>query len=58
MKMNRLQAQLDLLNAEMQAESELTKLDASMEKTLEDTKKNYKSITNESEFILFIKKVY
>lgn len=55
MKMNRLQAQLDLLNAEMQADNEIAKLDSSMGKTLEDTRKNYKSITKESEFILFIK---
>lgn len=54
-KMNRLQAEMDALNAEMQSESELAKLDASMHETLEHTKKKYKAITKESEFILLIK---
>lgn len=55
MKMNRLQAEMDALNAEMQSESELAKLDDSMKETLEDAKKKYKAITKESEFILLIK---
>lgn len=57
MKMNRLQAEMDALNAEMQSESELSKLDASMKETLEDVKKKYREITKESEFILLIKEM-
>lgn len=48
----------DALNAEMQSESELSKLDASMKETLEDVKKKYCAITKESEFILLIKERY
>ena len=55
MKKYRFQAEMDALNAEMQSESELAKLDASMKETLEDTKKNYIAITKESEFVLLIK---
>lgn len=55
MKMNRLQAEMDALNAEMLSESELAKLDASIKETLEEVRKKYKAITKESEFILLIK---
>lgn len=57
MKMNRLQAEMDALNAEIQSESELAKLDSSMKQTLEVVKKEYKSITRESEFIFLIKEM-
>ena len=57
MKMNHLQAQMDALNAEMQGEAELSQLDSAMADALAASKKVYRDITKESEFILLIKKL-
>ena len=55
--MNHLQAQMDALNAEMQGDAELSQLDSAMADALAASKKVYRDITKESEFILLIKKL-
>ncbi|MCF0134075.1 MAG: helix-turn-helix transcriptional regulator [Blautia sp.] len=55
MKMNSLQAQIDALNAEMQTESELARIDAELKSELDLAHSSYKDIKKESELILVIK---
>ena len=55
MKMHRLQAEMDALNAEMQSENELSRLDKALDPKIKIAAKNYTPISKESEFILYIK---
>lgn len=57
MKMHRLQAEMDALNAEMQSENELSRLDKMLDPEVKKALKKYSPISKESDLILFIKEM-
>lgn len=57
MKMNRLQAQMDELNAEMKSKTELARIDKAFHYDTQLIKRSYKNITLSSEFIFQVMKM-
>ncbi len=55
MKMDRLQAEMDALNAKMQSEKELARIDTALEAVMPKVHKTYKPIQKESDLIYLIK---
>ena len=56
-RMNHLQAEMDILNAQVKSEEELSRIDAALEPVMPSVKENYTPITLESEFIYIVKEM-
>ena len=55
MKMHRLQAEMDVLNAKMKNDEELEKIDKALESVMPEVRSAYKPIHKESELIMIVK---
>lgn len=56
-RMKRLQAEIDVLNARLKSDDELSKIDAELDRILPEVRKDYEHILYESEFIFIVKEL-
>ena len=55
LKMDRLQAEMDALNAKMKSDAEISRLNNALNNVMDDVRSSYKPLSMESEFIILIK---